>query len=123
MGLFSKAEYIETVLPFVLEKPSKEDLEACVIFIEAQGIVLDTMQYFYIGFDLKNVDAYDDLIKIIATQSSKKVKIIAKVKNGEVKKIKIDFDDLSVRFDDTRLKGAEIVGYGIHNESKAFKTF
>ncbi|MFI3177389.1 MAG: hypothetical protein R3Y67_07875 [Eubacteriales bacterium] len=117
MGLFSKSDTIQVVLPFVLEKPTKEDREACVISIEAFGEVMGKHSYYYAGFELKSQN-YDALIPVLESAQDKKVNLIIKVKNNVVKSFKVDFSYLANEFKDERFLQGGMVGHGIHDTSR-----
>lgn len=115
MGLFSKAEYIEVILPFVYDD-NLEDADACVMTIEAYGRILDTHKYCYASFET-NAKAYDALSALLLAAEQKFVKVIAKVKNGAVKDFKIDLKDMAERFHDPRFEKISLLGWGLNDES------
>lgn len=115
MGLFSKPEYIEAVLPFTLD-PNEEDVEACIISIEAFGRILDEPNYYYASFECRS-DDYDGLAAILDHTDNKLVKVIAKVKNGKIRSFDLDLKDLAVRLGDPRFTKLSMLGYGINGSS------
>ena len=116
MGLFSKTEIIEAVLPFRLAMPIPMDEEECLIDIEAYGRIGEyTIKYYYAAV-FCNIP-YDEFVEMLTNLSDKKIKIIAKVKNDTIKKFDIDFKDLSKKLQDERVKKAHISAYNITDKS------
>lgn len=109
MGLFSKAEYIEVILPFIYDD-NPNDVDACIISIEAYGLILDDYKYCYASFEVGIAD-YDSLLKLLVSGHKKFVKVIVKVKNGTAKDFKIDLDDLAERFNDKRIEKLSLLGW------------
>lgn len=58
MGLFSKTEYIEAVLPFIWDD-NANDVDACAVSIEAYGLILDEYKYCYASFEV-GMEHYDE---------------------------------------------------------------
>lgn len=115
MGLFSKPEYIEVVLPFVFDN-NAEDEYACLLNIEAFGYILGERKYCFASFDA-GVRYYDDLAALLTEADEKLVKVIAKVKNGVVKDFKIDLNDLAERLKDQRFAKLSLSSWGIYDSS------
>lgn len=115
MGLFSKSEYLEVVLPFIYEENS-EDAEACIISIEAYGHILDEYKYCYASFEV-GINDYDELSMLLIKSDKKFLKVISKVKNGAAKDFKIDLKDLAERFNDKRFEKIGLIGWGLNEKS------
>lgn len=115
MGLFSKAEYLEVVLPFLCDN-SSDDIAACIISIEAYGRIIDEYKYCYASYEV-NANHYDELSKLLITTEEKLVKMIVKVKNGIVKDFKLDLNDLAERFHDKRFEKIILLGWGLNDKS------
>lgn len=115
MGLFSKAEYFEVVLPFLYDD-NYEDVECCVISIEAYGRNIDNYQYCYASFEV-STKHYEELSKLLLTAEQKQVNVIIKVKNGIAKDFKIDLKDLAERFQDKRFEKIALLGWGFNDKS------
>ncbi len=111
--MFSKATYAEAILPFTVFEPTKEEMDACSIDIEAHGRIGETYKFYYAAIGFKAKD-YDELIEILKSAEDKSVKIIAKIKNGKVKSFKIDFLYLAEKFQHKGFEKGEIYGYGIN---------
>lgn len=109
MGLFSKTEVIEVILPFKLITPTPEDREACIIDIEAYGYIDNGANKYYYASVYINNAVYDEFVDKLANLKDKRIKLITKVKNGLVKKFDIDFKDLSNKLQDGNFSKAEIV--------------
>lgn len=115
MGLFSKPEYLEIVLPYLYDD-CPEDVETCVISIEAYGRIMDDYHYCYASFEVR-VNHYDELSKLLITAEQNLVKVIVKVKNGIAKDFKIDLQDLAERFHDKRFEKIELLAWGFNDKS------
>lgn len=115
MSIFSKPEVVEAVLPFKVIEPTEEDYEACAVDIEAYGRIGEVYQFYYVTLGFKEKD-YDELVEILKETEDKNVKLIAKVKSGNVKSFKVDFKYLAETFNDMRFEKGEVYGYGINDK-------
>ncbi len=105
MGFFTKAEIIEVTLPFEIQKlgpeyeeeyPEVGDLGGLIDF-EACGRIGDCeSKYYYAMVGCSNI-VYREFVDTLINMPDKRLKIIAKVKNGKVKSFKIDFKDLALK--------------------------
>lgn len=102
-------------MPFICDDDSK-DFDACIVSLEAYGHILDDYKYCYASFEISS-DDYNELSQLLNGAEGKKLKIIAKVKNGVVQDFKINLEDLAERFHDHRLKKITLLGWGLNNRS------
>lgn len=112
---FSKAEYKELELPFVCDI-NPDDLYAGLVSIEAYGDVFGEIKYCYASYfvDVKDID---EITALLADTFNKKVKVIFKIKKGEVKDFKFDLKSLAHAYNDDRLINIELVCWGLNDKS------
>ena len=119
MSLFAKPEYKEMILPFTCVL-MPEDYDACLVGIEAYGNVLGEMKYCYLCYWIRP-EYYDEMVYILKNTYDKTVKVIFKIKNGKVKNIKIDLEDLAKICGDDRFQKIELNGWGFNDKSAVEK--
>ncbi len=130
MGLFSKTEVVEAVLPFeIREIPPDCDEEYEVgelgglIDFEAYGRVGDQCeenQYYYAMVGCSNI-VYEEFVDTLTTMPDKNLKILAKVKNGKVKSFKIDFKDLALKLQDEKYEKLFIADGWVADKSSLYQ--
>ena len=112
---FSKAEYIDVLMPFVLHDNPEDDY-ACMLSIEAYGTVLGEMKYCYASFST-TPEIYDELKPLLKNNMGKSVQVTFKVKKEKIKSFKIDLESLAIAYNDERFKSLELVGWGLNDNS------
>lgn len=118
---FTKAEYRELTLPFILcDDP--EDLEFGGISVEAYGNIFGEEKFCYAVYTLKNIKMYDngeyeELRNMLTDSEGRSVRVVFKFKKGKLKDFKIDLDSLSKCYGDERFKSLELIGWGLNDKS------
>lgn len=123
MGLFTKSEYKELLLPFKYVE-SDEDFEAGIISLEAFGNVFGEEKYCFASYDLSKHIMYDNgdyeqMIQLLKNTEGKSVNVIFKFKNGKYKNFKFDLDSLAQVCNDERFKSMDMLGWGLNDKSFA----
>lgn len=115
MSLFSKTEYKEIILPFIYDNNS-DDLYAGMVSIEAYGNVLGENRYCYASY-VVNLEYIDEIAARLKSSFNKTVKVIFKIKKGNIKDFKIDLNSLAEACGDERFTTLELAGSGLNNKS------
>lgn len=112
---FSKAEYIDVLMPFVLHEDPDDDY-ACILSIEAYGTVLGEMKYCYASYSI-TPEIYDELKPLLKNSIGKSVYVTFKVKKEKVKSFKIDLESLAIAYNDQRFADMELLCWGLNDRS------
>lgn len=121
MGLFTKPEYRELMLPFEYVE-SDVDSEAGIISIEAYGNVFGENKYCYACYNFTKGIMYDNgdyeqIIEMLRNCAGKTVKVIFKFKKDKLKSFKIDLNSLCEAYNDERFMFMELNGWGLNDKS------
>ena len=126
MSIFSKSEYKEIELPFILDVYSnwEQDYEAGIINIEAYGDIDGEYKYCYSSFILKDHymydnDDYQQMLELLKNSNEKTVKIRLKYKKSRLVAFKLDIESLAEIYRDERFLKLELVGWGLNDKSSA----
>lgn len=119
---FAKPTYQELTLPFrYIDVPA--DTEAGILNIEAYGNVFGREKYCYAWYGLRDSKMYgngdfDEMIGLLQNSLDKTLKVTFKLKKGMPKDFKIDVASLSEAYGDERFKKLELLGWGLHDNSR-----
>lgn len=124
MGFFSKAEYEELKVPFILDIYTNPDEERKLgsISIEARATVLGEVKYIYACFCLKDQrlyenGGYEEMLESLKNSCGKLIGIRCQYKKNKLKKFEILLDSLSALYNDERFLEMECIGWGINEKS------
>ena len=124
MGLFSKPEYKEVYMPFIVDDFTMPEIdnEAGIINLEAYGYIDGIMKYFYTSYILKNTALYDDgtyekMNMRLKEAANQDVLIKLKYKKKKLVDFELDIDYLAKMLSDDNFKQFERIGWGINDKS------
>lgn len=124
MSLFSKSEYKNIQIPFILDEYTDLDskYEKCLIDIEAYGVVDGEEKFFYSSFSLKDTRMYrngdyESMLDLLRMSENKNVVIELKYRKGVLKGFRLKPESLAKIYDDERFLQLELSGWGINDKS------
>ncbi len=124
MGLFSKAEYKDVKLPYILEDfiDPQGDMEAGIISIEFLVEMYDVKKYLYGMYILKNKKLYEDgsfekMLSDLKNNQNQKILVTLKIKNNKIKRFKINLEDMAKTLNNQNFLFLSEAGYGINEKS------
>ena len=128
--LFSKTEYKEIFLPFKYEREepkiselqggkysyAKDEIYRGSIGIEAYGNIFGENKYCY---SLYSADEkiIDEIVNSLKNNPDKTIKVILKIKKGQLKDFKIDLGSLAEVCNNEKFKSLELIGWGLNDKS------
>lgn len=124
MRLFSKAEYKDVKLPYILEDfiDPQGDMEAGIISIEFLVEMYDVKKYLYGIYILKNKKLYEDgsfekMLSDLKNNQNQKILVTLKIKNNKIKRFKINLEDMAKTLNNQNFLFLSEAGYGINEKS------
>lgn len=124
MGLFSKAEYKELKLPYILEDfiDPQGDIEAGIICIEFLAEIYNLKKYLFGIYILKNKNLYNDgsyekMLLDLKNNQNQKILVKLKIKNNKIKHFKINLEDMAKTLNNKNFLLLNEAGYGINDKS------
>lgn len=128
--LFSKTEYKEIFLPFKYEREepkiselqggkysyAKDEIYRGSIGIEAYGNIFGENKYCYSLYSADE-NIIDEIVNSLKNNPDKTIKVILKIKKGELKDFKIDLGSLAEVCNNEKFKSLELIGWGLNDKS------
>ncbi len=108
--IFAKPEYKEMLLPYTYDE-NEDDASGGMFFFEFYANVLGEYKYSSVCY-LAKTDYPEALAEKLRVHNGEKVKVIFKIKNGKVKTVEIDLDNLAQVCDDESFRDMEVIAWG-----------
>lgn len=124
MSIFTKPEYKEVSMPFILDTYSmwEEDQNAGTFGIEAYGDVDGSKKYFMNCYMLKkplmyDTGDFDEMMELLKDSDRKEIIVRLKYKKGKLKDFDFDIESLANAYCDMRFLELERLSWGINDTS------
>lgn len=124
MGFFSKTEYEEFKVPFILDTYTNPEEEKKLggISIEVRIMVLGEVKYAYVCFFLKDKTlyqngGYEEMLESLKDSAGKLIRARFQYKKNKLKNFEILLESLVELYHDERFLKMECIGWAINEKS------